>query len=467
VVLFSNHPELAVMIVCSRAALRTFRSLLRRSVLAEAPRGPWPPVRATAGPEGLVLRAVRGEVGLTLQLPNPLGHVGRLAFPGTLLARLEGNSDAAIELTAATLRQGTARWQERGAPHVESFTPLDPDQVAPLPDQSPRLVSMPEGFLQALDEASRTAARKPVRFAWQRVQLRGRAGDLVATDGRLLLIQGGFRFPFAEDLLVPALPVFGAKELAGTEPVQLGRAGDRIVVRAGTWTFDLALDQAGRFPDVQRALPRGQAPTQLRVDDADASYLVDVLPGLPAADEALSPVTLDLGDRVAVRAVTDKQCIELRLERSHVTGPSLRLALDRKPFYRLLRLGFRTFAFHAADQPVVARNGSRLAVLATLDASSIVAPRPGAQRLATTGAPDDAKDPLPERKSPMTTPSNGRPPEPAEVPDPLVEAEAVKTALHEALTRLTRLAGALRHFKKQQRTVQSVMASLRQLHPSP
>jgi hypothetical protein len=455
------------MIVLVRAALRAFRSLLRRSVLAEAPRGPWPPVLAVAGPDGLQLRAARGEVGLTLQLPNPSDHVGRLAFPGTLLARLEGTSDAAVELTAATPNQGTARWEERGVPQVESFTPLDPDQVAPPLDQPPRLVPMPEGFLQALDEASRTAARKPARFAWQRVQLRGRAGEVIATDGRLLLIQSGFRFPFPEDLLVPALPVFGAKELARAAPIQLGRAGDRVVVRAGTWTFDLAVDRDGRFPDVQAVLPRGKAPTELRVNDADAAYLVDVLPGLPGADEALSPVTLDLGDAVAVRAQTEEQCIELRLERSRVIGPSLRLALDRKPFYRLLRLGFRAFAFHTADQPVVARNGSRLAVLVTLDVSSIVVPRPGAQRLTTTGAPADAKDSLPEWKPPMTTPTNGQPSGSADVSDPLVEAEAVKMALQEALTRLTRLAGALRHFKKQQRTVQSVMASLRQLHPSP
>jgi hypothetical protein len=423
---------------------------------------------AVAGPDGLQLHAARGEVGLTLQLPNPSGHVGRLAFPGTLLARLEGNSDAAVELTAATPNQGTARWEERGVPHVESFTPLDPDQVAPLPDQPPRLVPMPEGFPSALDEASRTAARKPARFALQRVQLRGRAGEVIATDGRLLLIQGGFRFPFAEDLLVPALPVFGAKELAGAEPIQLGRAGDRVVVRARVWTFDLALDQADRFPDVQGVLPRGKAPTQLRVDHTDAAYLVDVLPGLPGADEQLSPITLDLGDGVAVRAVSDEQCLELLLGRSRVTGPAMQLALDRKPFYRLLRLGFRTFAFHAADQPVVARDGSRLAMLATLDRSAIVSPRPDARRL-TGPAPDpDLPKPLPPRKPPMNpTPPNGQPTGAAEAPDPLLEAEAVKVALQEALTRLTRLAGALRHFKKQQRTVQSVMASLRQLHPSP
>jgi hypothetical protein len=455
------------MIVLSRAALRAFRSVLRRSVLADAPRGPCPPVLVSAGPDGMVLRSARGEVGLTLQLPNPSGAVERLAFPGTLLARLEGPGEAPVELDVLQPEQGSARWEERGAPRVESFTPLDPDQVAPLPEKPQRLAPMPDGLLKALDEASRTAARTPVRFALHRVQLRGRAGEVIATDGRLLLVQGGFRFPFAEDVLVPALPAFGAKELAGAEPVQLGRAGDRIVIRAGAWTFDLALDRAGRFPDVQTVIPRGKVLTQLVLDDGDAEYLVDVLPGLPGADEQLSPVTLDLEGGATVRAVTDEQCIELRLSRSRVTGPSRRLALDRKQFFRLLRLGFRAFDFHAADQPVVARDESRLAVLAALNASAVVPPRPGAQRLTTTGAPADPPDPLPERKPPITPNANGQPPGPAEGPDPLREAEAVKAALQEALTRLGRLASALRHFKKQQKTVQSVMASLRQLHPTP
>src|SRR5262249_44249559 len=47
-VVFSINPELAAMIVLARAALRAFRSVLRRSVLADTPRGPWPPVLATA-----------------------------------------------------------------------------------------------------------------------------------------------------------------------------------------------------------------------------------------------------------------------------------------------------------------------------------------------------------------------------------------------------------------------------------
>ena len=81
-------------------------------------------------------------------------------------------------------------------------------------------------------------------------------GQLVGTDGRQALIWGGFTFPFADDLLVPAVPVFGCKELAGEE-VRVGRTvdppgrGGRAVERCGCRS-----DAAGRYPDVAGVVPR-------------------------------------------------------------------------------------------------------------------------------------------------------------------------------------------------------------------
>ncbi len=49
--------------------------------------------------------------------------------------------------------------------------------------------------------------------------------------------------------------------------------------------------------------------------------------------------------------------------------------------------------------------------------------------------------------------------------DPLVEAEALKGLLTEAQTRLGRLIGALKQFRKQSRAVAAAVQSLRQLPP--
>jgi hypothetical protein len=353
-------------------------------------------------------------------------------------------------------------------PRSAGFTPPGPDPV-PCPDVKVNdLAPMPDGFLQALDDACRAAARESVRFALSRVQLRGQAGQVAASDGKQLLVQGGFAFPFAEDLLVPALPAFGARELAGAAPARLGRAGGRVVVQAGPWSFELAVDATGRFPDVQGVFPRGTAATTLVLDDADASYLPGVLPGLPGGEKGPNPVTLDLDGGAAARAQAEERCVEVLLRGARVTGPPLRVSLDRKYLYRALHLGFRTFEFHGADKPVVARDGGRLFALAPLDPKSALPPSPDALRITTDGSAPATPNAAPERKAAMTPPTpNGREPEPAEPADPLAEAEALRAALQEALGHAARLVASLRHFRRQRRSVENALASLKALHFGP
>ena len=51
--------------------------------------------------------------------------------------------------------------------------------------------------------------------------------------------------------------------------------------------------------------------------------------------------------------------------------------------------------------------------------------------------------------------------------DPLMEAEALKVALQEALNRSSRLIAGLRQFRRQHKAVASAMASLRQFQLTP
>src|SRR5207249_213544 len=92
-------------------------------------------------------------------------------------------------------------------------------------------------------------------YAITRLQLRGAAGRVVATDGRQLLVQEGFTFPWTPDVLVPALGVFGCRELPPDAPVTVGRTEKHVGVRVGPWTFLLAIDADGRFPAAEQAIP--------------------------------------------------------------------------------------------------------------------------------------------------------------------------------------------------------------------
>ena len=80
----------------------------------------------------------------------------------------------------------------------------------------PEMELVPGAVLLGLDAVAplkkgRTAARESTRYGLSLVQLRGRAGEVVATDGRCLLVQGGFPLPWPEDVLVPRVAAFGMR----------------------------------------------------------------------------------------------------------------------------------------------------------------------------------------------------------------------------------------------------------------
>jgi hypothetical protein len=458
------------MIVLSRSVARSFRTLMRRSVIAAAPRGPAPPVLASADAEGLTLRATGTEVGLTLRLPPREGCEGHLAFPGELLGEFEGSgdTDVVLELEAS---KGRARWEDHGGPKVATFVLVDSEKIPALPPATRRLARMPPTFLRTLDDACRSAGREAGRLGLDRIQLRGKTGQIVATDGRQLLLQGGIRLPFGADLLIPALPVFGSRELAGAEPVCLGRSEGRLLVRAGPWCFDIQIDRLARFPAVDKVIPSSPQPTCLVLSEDDAQFLLEAIPGLPAEDEDVSSVTVDLDGQGMIRSRTETNTTEIVLASSQVTGPPLRVCIGRHYFMRTLKLGFRALELCAPDKPLVAREGHRLLVLATLDPKVAVGPAPDMVRLVTSGKSTAPACPPNERTPIMATSlnngANGQHSEQSESFDPLVEAEALKAALQESLNRASRLIAGLRQFRKQHKAVASAMASLRQFQLTP
>ena len=65
-------------------------------------------------------------------------------------------------------------------------------------------------------------------------------------------------------------------------------------------------------------------------------------------------------------------------------------------------------------------------------------------------------------------PPNGRPdPPPAETPDPLAEAEALRATLADAAQRAARLVAVLKNRKKEQRALSQVYSSLKSLNLGP
>jgi hypothetical protein len=465
------------VIVLPRALARQFRAVLRRSFVDLEPRGPWPLLLCRAGKEGLVLQACHGDLAVRYQLEGPRPPEA-ISFRASVLAEFEGRRDDPVELEQVAFGKGRARWTDGSVPRVIDLETVVPDSVPSFPPLPRQLTPMPLEFLQALDQAARTTARESVRYALSRLQLRGKAGEIVATDGRQLLVQGGFTLPWPDTILVPRVPAFGAREVAGAGAVAAGRTKGHVAVRVGPWTFLLAIDAQSRFPNVEDVIPRASAgASRLRLDPQDAAFLAANLPRLPGGDDDSSPVTLDLHKDVCLRGRNEKQgTSELALTRSTATGPPVRVCTDRRYLVRAVQLGFTELEVPGVDKPLVCRKDARVYVWMPLDQNGAIPPGPDAQRISSADGQPGMPPPEPERKEPPMpapqpnghAPDDGRPggatePERWGIAEVIAETESLRGLLHDAAARTARLLAALKHQRRRSRAVQQAMQSLKQL----
>jgi hypothetical protein len=327
------------------------------------------------------------------------------------------------------------------------------------------------------------------RFALARLQLRGQFGQVIGTDGRQLLIWGGFELPFQEDLLVPAVPIFGSRDFTGEQDVRIGRTRKYVNVTVGPWTVWLTIDDSSRFPEVTSVLPRSSRMAKLVFDEADATALLrDLQESIPAGDEVV-PVALEFGPRPALRwrEGTPGHRGPFNLSRSTCTGPTMAVTLDPKFLVRALSLGFREVCGTSGNAPVLfcdqhrsylVANFGQAPAAASSDRPALPAPR-STHLLPPVGsgvASDDVDaSPVPEPvrpfsqqgEGPVDSERNGDPPinHPTadDVLDPLTEAEALRAALAEVGRRVSRLIASLRLLQKQRRALHTAWSSLRHL----
>jgi hypothetical protein len=294
-----------------------------------------------------------------------------------MLAELEGRRQVAVTLAETEPGQGRARWDEAGVPAEVNFETVTADSVPPFPDLPRRSAAAPSGLIPALAAAGRVTGPRASRYALAHLQLRGKEGEVVATDGRQLLIQGNLPFPWSETLLVPRLGALSRKDLLPEEPVRLGRTKTHLALGLGPWTLLLRIETEGRFPDAKGAVPSPRSVTsRLRIDPDDAVLLLKNLPALPGKDVDKSPITLDLHSppRVRVRGPAEDQAVELVLARSEVVGQPYLVCLDRTYLLRAVDLGFRELEVCKPDQPLVCRDDHRLFEWLPLAPQGVVPP---------------------------------------------------------------------------------------------
>jgi hypothetical protein len=257
-------------------------------------------------------------------------------------------------------------------------------------------------------------------------------------------------------------------------------------VRVGPWAFQLAIDAGAHFPHVENVLPAPSAVvTTCHLSPEDAAFLERALPRLPGRDDDSSPVTLDLGQQVILRARAQGQqrLTEIVLQGSEVKGPPMRLACNRRLLARALQLGFGELSLAGPEAPVVCREPGRTFGWMPLGKDTALLPSEDAVRITSLEGKQPACQPPKERSKPVLTTSsadgrsNGHAPlshgasngsgpapnYPSGAGALIAEAQALHEALRDASVRTGRLVAALKRQRRQSKLASTALASLKLL----
>jgi hypothetical protein len=499
------------LITITRLHAHQLRAMFRRTF--NNVKGIGPVLSFTAGPEGLRVRAKTFDAVVEHLTPGELPP-DEIAVPFELLAACEGRGDQPVTIEALSTGQVETGWRDGNVPQMVRYDAVA--AIAEFPGLPKQLIKNPPQLLRALHDAGEMADLSPIRFALGHIQLCGASGAITATDGKQLLVQCGFQFPWEEKLLIPRAKVFGSAELPQDQPVAIGKTDDWVAVRVGPWTFFFSVNKDGRYPDIDRQIPKADnAVARMQLDTADAEFLGKSLPKLPCDDEHNLPVTLDLNGSVAIRAKGEKQDrpTELVLSRATHSGVPIRINTNRKFLVRALKLGFRELFVFGDTLPVLCKDEQRQYVWALLDPSLAIASAKDAIRIESPKAEESkptsptTKPKIERNKQPVSEPiasqngnghaqangqangqTNGHANGPAngqtnghasringqprrimpkagqqDLVGLIQQTETLRTALRDTLVKTNELVKGLKWHRRQSRAVQNTIASLRQL----
>ncbi len=476
------------MIQLPRSFLRQVRNLLRKAFGRTLPA-----VMIQSSFTGLAVRCQYDGIAVLYQSREGQGD-DSLFLPGQALADIEGKNHDIVALEAKD-NKIAAHWTDAGVPRRMQYQAGKADAFNEFPQTPTRFTQQAPDYCKRLDEAMQTASKDAIRLALNKIQLRGEAGMVVATDGHQLLRQSGFQFPFTEDILIPRTNVLQCKEFAGN--VEIAKSKTHFCVRCEPWTIFFLIDKEARFPNVDSIIPKVDAnSSHVRLSQQDVSFLSNALPRLPGGEDSMLAVTLELNGKAIVRAKDDKQSTEVVLSGAGVSGKQIRYALNRQNLARALELGFTDGYVFDVDKPMLFQDDRRTLVFTGLGKDHVVLHSPSDVCLSSDSS-DTKSHQHPALNSRRNEPMKAsRPPakmvhdqsDGADLSDGhdaetngvlngngngqhpkagfsalLEETQSIQNGLRDLLLRTNHLMVGLKSYRRQAKTVQSTLDSLRQL----
>lgn len=329
------------MISIPRSVLSTFRLIVRKAGLNKRSADYTPGVTFVADRDGCLIRCASPQSAVQYHHAGSF-VAGSHRLPLDALAAVDGKDRDTVTIEEDGSGRTLVSWSDRGVPRQAAF---DAPKMMTFPDAPATYATNESAVWHALRDALPVTDRESSRYALGCLHLRGSLGRIDATDGRHVLTQSGFQFPWTDDVLLPANGLLGCRALDLGQRVEIGRAGDWVGFRIGPWLVMLAVQKEGRFPKIDDVIPKPEAAkSRLELSADDASFLGDVLPRLPCDDPQFEPITLDLNGQVLVRAREEgrAQPTQVELPGSRLEGPAVTLNSNRRYLGHAIRLGFRT-----------------------------------------------------------------------------------------------------------------------------
>lgn len=471
------------VIELNRKQVHLIRSTIRRAVGAASTRRALN-VTFQGFVDRLLIRVLADHLAIEFRIVGTFAPCC-FAIPFEALTKCQGDHDDAVHLVK-TDDLVTLNWIDAGIPQSVQYETTEPIS---MPESPSELVTIDRQFLSAMADACDTTDGNSTRYALNCVRLRGVDGQIAATDGRQALIQSGFEFPWADEVLIPAINAFATKAIRQSQNVSIGRTPDRLAVLADTWTLMIKIEKDRRFPAIESQVPDvSAAATKLVLSEGDAEFLVRAASRLPGAQDAHSPVTLDLNGAVVVRAKSNAQTTstELVLRNSHRVGEEVKVSTDRGFLKRAVQLGFHEIHFRDIDAPAFCRTDRRAYLWALLGKDAVLKPSTSSTRIESpiadqttdSNRTNSSKVPSRSRESPRpprnridmtkshtegirSLPSGKTRAEAKSVTELIEDGEALRVVLRDALTKFTELIRGLKRQRHHSQLMRTALKSLR------
>ena len=239
-----------------------------------------------------------------------------------------------------------------------------------------------------------------------------------------------------------------------------------------TW---MLIEKERWFPETDSVIPNIEgALASVRIPREDGEFLARAVGQLPTNERLFSPVTVDLNGSVSIRARSDdgRRFTELVLSRSERRGEPVRFCTNRTMLARAMRLGFDRLHVFGPQEPVVCTDGSRKYVWMPLNKEGVIKPSPEATRIESISTTHHRAYPTPRQERSLSAMKRTGPRQqsertngaaPADNSSSLIKrADSVRDSLQSTLADVRELITALKQQKKNSRTMQTTLKSLRQ-----